>query len=204
MAYGSINSDPLIAADLLGVSFWNNVRQGQPAGEALRRAKIQLAQEMQHRQGYLDGEDQKTLISFILYGDPLAQPFGSISRTKGVWRSLRPPSIVKTVCDRSTEPATAQSIPPEVMVNIKSLVSQYLPGMAGAQVTMTEERASCSGIGHECPTGQLCGKARPPQAPQRRLITLSKQVEKAELVHPQYARLTLDAQNHLVKLAVSR
>ncbi len=38
MSYGSV-STPLIAADLLGQSFWNFMRDGLPAGEALRRAK---------------------------------------------------------------------------------------------------------------------------------------------------------------------
>ncbi len=38
-SYGSI-SPPLIAADFLGHAFWSNVKEGLPAGEALRRAKI--------------------------------------------------------------------------------------------------------------------------------------------------------------------
>mgnify|MGYP001081235206 CR=1 FL=1 len=73
MAYGSIAA-PLAAADLLGHTFWRYLHEGFPAGEALRQAKIHLASSMSQRQGYLDGEDQKTLISFILFGDPLAQP----------------------------------------------------------------------------------------------------------------------------------
>lgn len=70
IAYGAI-AMPLTAADLLGHTFWQYLTEGFPAGEALRRAKITLSTEMDRRQGYLDGEDQKTLISFVLYGDPL-------------------------------------------------------------------------------------------------------------------------------------
>ena len=71
-SYGAITT-PLIAADLLGKAFWRFLLDGYTAGEALRKAKIQLVKEMHKRQGFLDGEDQKTLISFVLYGDPLAQ-----------------------------------------------------------------------------------------------------------------------------------
>ena len=73
MAYGSIN-EQLTAADMLGHCFWTHLQSGLPAGEALRRAKVQMVRDLQQGQGYLDGMDQKTLISFVLYGDPLAQP----------------------------------------------------------------------------------------------------------------------------------
>ena len=67
ISYGSITT-PLIAADLLGQLFWREIKFGRTAGEALMQAKVDLVREMNRRQGYLDGEDQKTLISFILYG----------------------------------------------------------------------------------------------------------------------------------------
>jgi hypothetical protein len=79
--YGSISS-PLIAADLLGRVYWGLISEGYLVGEALRRAKLYLAREMHQRQGFLDGEDQKTLISFVLYGDPLAQPYSTTVNTK--------------------------------------------------------------------------------------------------------------------------
>ncbi|MEK7278766.1 MAG: hypothetical protein AAB427_15550, partial [Chloroflexota bacterium] len=65
IAYGSIGM-PLIGADLLGRYFWEGVAGGLPVGEALRRAKISLAQTMHKQQSFLDGEDQKTLITFLL------------------------------------------------------------------------------------------------------------------------------------------
>ncbi len=95
ISYGSI-SPPLIAADFLGHAFWSFLREGVPAGEALRRAKISLAREMHNRQGYLDGEDQKTLISFVLYGDPLAIPVGLERTAKSILRPARPPAHIKT------------------------------------------------------------------------------------------------------------
>lgn len=71
IAYGSVTM-PLISADYLANSFWEQVLEGQAAGYALMKAKLNLAEEMTREQGFLDGEDQKTILSFVLYGDPLA------------------------------------------------------------------------------------------------------------------------------------
>jgi tetratricopeptide (TPR) repeat protein len=202
MTYGSI-STPLIAADLLGNSFWSHLRSGLPAGEALRRAKIALAREMDERQGYLDGEDQKTLISFVLYGDPLAQPLVNRTSAKAVLQTPAPPKDINTVCDR-LEDGQAQSVPPEVVRYVKHVVAQYLPGMEDANFHFSREHAQCSGSGHQCPTGQLRAKAKPGRQPKRSLVTLSKHVEEENCVHSHYARLTLDDEGRLVKLVVSR
>jgi len=204
-AYGSI-STPLAAADLLAFSFWSYVKAGLPAGEALRRAKIELAREMHHRQGYLDGEDQKTLISFVLYGDPLAQPVGRSKDPKPVFRALKPPAQVKTVCERS-EVVVNEQVPldqPETVTYVKHIVSQYLPGMADAVMTITREHAACQGEGHTCPSCQMGAKSRPAKQPDRKVVMLSKQVKSSKTTHNHYARLTLDAQGKLVKLVVSR
>lgn len=210
IAYGSV-SLPLTAADFLGHAFWSALRQGLPAGEALRQAKIALAREMHHRQGYLDGEDQKTLISFVLYGDPLTQPMDAAPpQAKAILRPLKPPRWVKTVCDRTQCPQDAGPLPPDIEPFVKKVVEQYLPGMQGAQAIISQERPECSMEGHTCPTGQLhaqTDKARSRSkgtSPARRVVTLSKQVSAAEHIHRHYARLTLDEQNHLVKLVVSR
>ncbi len=212
MSYGSI-STPLNAADLLGIAFWKNLKDGIPVGDALRRAKIHLAREMHKRQGYLDGEDQKTLISFILYGDPLAQSKDNLpgfkymngqKRRKTLLRSQGPPPKVKMVCDRAEVPGISDPIPDEVMTNIKRVVTQYLPGMQGAQVTMSHERLDCDCEGHNCPAGQLGPKAHPDAKPERRVVTLSKDIQFEEHTHPAYARLTLDKSGKVVKVAVSR
>ncbi|MCX6071751.1 MAG: C25 family cysteine peptidase, partial [Chloroflexi bacterium] len=99
IAYGSVTT-PLIAADHLGKCFWDNLMAGLPAGEALRRAKLDLAAEMVKRQGYLDGEDQKTLISFVLYGDPLYMltPSRVPLTGKVITRQTSRPSEYKTAC----------------------------------------------------------------------------------------------------------
>jgi len=202
MTYGSITT-PLVAADLLGRAFWSHLRSGLPAGEALRRAKIGLAREMDERQGYLDGEDQKTLISFVLYGDPLAQPLINAARPKATLQTPAPPKEINTVCDR-LEDGQVQTVPPEVVRYVKHVVAQYLPGMEDANFHFSREHARCSGSGHQCPTGQLHAKAKPGRQPNRSLVTLSKHVEDDNCVHSHYARLTLDDEGRLVKLVVSR
>jgi hypothetical protein len=221
-AYGSLNT-PLTAADYLGHAFWNTLKQGSPAGDALRRAKFSLAREMHRRQGYLDGEDQKTLISFVLYGDPLSQPLGQVRQAKGafhptVMRSLKPPRGVKTICDRATQEELHNPLPQDVVDYVKGIVQQYLPGMEDAQVAMSHEHTDCIMNGHECPTGQLrikTGGKNLVSAPaaqealdvhdvSRRIVILRKEINGSAHIHRHYARLTLDEQNRLVKLVVSR
>ena len=219
-SYGSI-STPLIAADLLGHAFWKFLREGLPAGEALRQSKIHLAKEMHQRQGFLDGEDQKTLISFILIGDPLAQISRSHSLSKTVIRSMQPPAEVKTVCDRSGQchlesDSTQHSLqndpplPSKTLAQVKSIVEQYLPGMADANVHCTQAHADCSGENHTCPTSLSNKKSSLPGFGERNVVTLSKHVEKSlspsgeTHTHRHYARLTIDGSGKLIKMVVSR
>ena len=213
MSYGAINT-PLIAADLLGYNFWKGLLDGLPAGEALQRAKIQLASEMHERQGYLDGEDQKTLISFVLFGDPLAQISTDIRTTKHLRRLTFPTLQVKTVCDRTEESQQLENMPPEVMARVKQFVATYLPGMSDARATYAAERSLCQCKGHLCPTGQL-NRINPQKLIEpeqgtsgRHVVVLSKTPAKGtsigQQVHPQYARLTLDTNGKLIKIVVSR
>ncbi len=202
ISYGSISA-PLIAADLLGRTFWRFLNEGCVAGEAMRRAKISLAKEMHRRQGYLDGEDQKTLISFVLYGDPLAQ-VGSTGRGPKATLRATLPQPIQTVCDRTPNSQESSDVPDQVIAQVKTIVSEYLPGMNGAKLSYTQERAGCHSPGHKCPSAQLGPKTIPQLKPERQVVVLSKQIKNDKVTHHQFARLTLDAQGKLVKLVVSR
>ena len=214
ITYGSVDR-PLSAADLLANSFWRYIRSGMTAGEALRQAKIYLASEMNRRQDFLDGEDQKTLISFILYGDPLAQPVMNSHLPKSPRYRVKPLGEVKTVCDRTDCPVLSQPIPEDVMASVKKVVARYLPGMVDASLTFAQEGVTCD-ASHNCPSCQVgtenvsnqrrrvSGKSQSPAPERRRLVTLSKQVVRAEGVHTHYARLTLNEKGELIKLVVSR
>jgi hypothetical protein len=214
-AYGSITT-PLIGADLLGHAFWKFLKDGYSAGEALHRAKIHLTREMLKRQNYLDGEDQKTLISFVLYGDPLAQVTKSRTHSKNIYRTVDHPTTIKTVCDRSApngncqENQVSQPISEETLISVKKVVEQYLPGMKDAKISCNQTHAGCNGQNHTCPTSQLTGSFTPEDKIERRVVTLSKRVEKKNgkslqpVIHNHYARLTLDEQYKVVKMVVSR
>jgi hypothetical protein len=219
-SYGSITT-PLIAADLLGQAFWKFLRDGLLAGEALRRAKIHLAKEMHQRQGYLDGEDQKTLISFLLFGDPLAQLTNGSPQSKMIMRSKIPPSSVNTVCDRdgncSEDGHGIQHplqddppIPSKTLAQVKTIVEQYLPGMQDANIQYGRSKARCSGDGHSCPTSNNRTNAKSRGIPEHNVVTLSKHVEKTispsgEIqTHHHFARLTIDDGGKVIKMAVSR
>ncbi len=212
MSYGTVEP-PLQAADLLASFFWRALKEGMPAGEALRQAKLELALEMHQRQGYLDGEDQKTLISFVLYGDPLAMPLGMRVRGKGHRRQLKPLEEFEVVCDRAGE-LDEEEVMPEAMVSyVRELVAKYLPGMEGAQMRFTSEHVVCDGESHICPTFQLRnnlphsprGKARHHEPkPARQLVTLSKRIVSPKGEHTHYARLRINETGRVVKLVVSR
>ncbi|MFN2143828.1 MAG: hypothetical protein ACK2T7_00670, partial [Anaerolineales bacterium] len=184
-SYGSI-STPLIAADLLGKSFWSLTQDGYPVGEALRRAKIHLAREMNKRQGYLDGEDQKTLISFVLYGDPLAHAFsGNLSADSK--HHLQPnfnPDRIKTVSDKANLIDNSQ-VPEEVIKQVKGIVEHYLPGMEGAKFAYAEGQAPVGNGAKSSPT--------------RKVVHLSKQIIKGDATHTQHARITLNAEGKMTK-----
>lgn len=201
-SYGSI-APPLIAADLLGKAFWSILKDGYPAGEALRRAKIHLAKDMNRRQGYLDGEDQKTLVSFVLYGDPLAQPdlLNENTAAKANLRLTYDSENIHTVCDKVNHP-NENSIPPEVVKQVKSVVNQYLPGMSNAQVHYSHSHVECSG--HDCPSNHMGAKTAPDHPLTRKVVTLSKKYERGKSTHHQHARITINAKGEMVKLAVSR
>ncbi len=202
-SYGSI-ATPLIAADFLGHSFWYFLQRGHSAGESLRLAKINLAEEMHRRQGYLDGEDQKTLISFVLYGDPLSVAGNRSFVSKSVLRPEVQDHPYPTICDRVQQKGLTGETPADVLDHVRQVVEQYLPGMSDARLLYSQENVDCTAEDHICPTSQLHAKIKPRAKPERRVVTLSKRVPKGPHEHPQYARLTLDRHGKVVKLAVSR
>ncbi len=205
ISYGSI-TPPLIAADLLGRIFWLNLNQKLPVGEALRRAKLKLATEMHNRQGFLDGEDQKTLISFVLYGDPLFTPsdIAPMPGEKSVIRRRTRPRLMKTVCALGGSDVSPDKLKPSTLRKVKLIVSQYLPGMQEATCKIHPQHFYCSGEDHNCPTMHMGAKSHASSDSGSTIITLSKHIPDGERNHPHFARITLDASGKVTKLAVSR
>jgi tetratricopeptide (TPR) repeat protein len=205
ISYGSI-TPPLIAADLLGRLFWQNLNARMPVGEALRRAKLQLASEMHKRQGYLDGEDQKTLISFVLYGDPLFRPGVESVQLgeKTIIRRSHRPSTMKTACALGGPEVDQGELSATTMKKIELIVAQYLPGMQDAACSIHQQHMHCEGKDHACPTHLLGQKHIGEDEGSALIVTLSKSIPDGERIHPHFARLTLDSTGKVMKLAVSR
>ena len=84
-------------------------------------------------------------------------------------------------------------------------MAQYLPGMSDAKWRVAYSHAQCVSK-HNCPTAQLAKfqKSALKRAPHTTVVTLSKTFLAKDRVHPHYARVTLDENGALMKLAVSR
>lgn len=200
LSYGAL-TPPLIGADLLGRFFWENLRNGHPAGEALRRAKLSLATEMVRRQGYLDGEDQKTLISFVLYGDPLHR-INATSQRRLDKNLIRRPLLRSELAPHSTPGGSSLSpddLDPATLQTVKSVVARYLPAMSDADCRVWKQDPSRS-LSHASSTPHPAENDNRPAV----VVTLAKSVQAGERRHPHLARLTLDPTGRVLKLVVSR
>lgn len=193
VSYGSVTT-PLIAADKLAEAFWKNVKEGLSVGEALRNAKIHLAQEMSRTQGFLDGEDQKTLISFVLFGDPLAALVTPKKTSKGFVR-IEPVEKIITTSESDPEELADTDLPYEVMSQVKSIVEQYLPGLKDARYSIAKQYLS----GNISSSKEIVNKNS-----NHTVVTISKEYTVTSRKHKHYARLTFDGKGKVVKLAVSR
>jgi hypothetical protein len=201
IAYGSV-SKPLIAADLLAWHFWKLIVEDQSAGYALMQAKLALAKKMTGDQGYLDGEDQKTILSFVLYGDPLATAKNIKELTKPAIRPTISPEL-KTISDSPEElVVAANEMPSEILGQIKSVIKNYLPGLDDATVAINPQLSNF--------TLDL-GKVEEHRnhfdlikASQRYVVTLKKQYEFKSKSHNHFARMTFDQKGEMIKLSTSR
>ena len=101
-----------------------------------------------------------------------------------------------TACETECEQLVTGMLPVEVMGQVKSIVEKYLPGMRDASYTMS--RVYMQGdksLGNVDSVRQRNG---------RTIITLRKSYQVANQNHHHFARLTVDKQGKVVKLAVSR
>jgi hypothetical protein len=105
------------------------------------------------------------------------------------------------VREPKSTPEEMQPVPDEIMQDVKKVVKSYLPGMNGALVKYARENiAPLKGIEN---SSSAKSKAAAVEK-SCRVVTLSKQIEQANHKHHQYARIKLNEQNKVIKLAVSR
>jgi tetratricopeptide (TPR) repeat protein len=201
IAYGSVFT-PLIGADLLGFIFWKYTKDGYSFGESLMHAKIGLAKVMNERQGYLDGEDQKTILSFVLYGDPIGYLESNIYLEK-FQDEEKSESNMNLVNDQNGVAYSSSSLNGNVTKDISDLLQSYIPGLEKAHVKIKKQKVTIQkNIDFE----------------QNRNIQINSNLEyknftqllyRKEFVsdmrqHTQYARVTMDDAGKIIKLAVSR
>jgi hypothetical protein len=250
LAYGGIGL-PLIGADLLARTFWELVKAGQPLGDALYLSKRALAQEMLARQGYLDPEDHKALLSFVLYGDPtLVAPVrtgleGINTTHSGAFSGSGAETSILDLAASTHNGALLQStegapesvklcrqrvvktdlVPSGLMSRLQHELSSYLPSSIWRDISISAQ-APCRGDGcsDKC---DLCralameesiqdaakssGSTHEWLPPHAELVFTLKEQSSAcargaesAMIHHQIAKLTVDGQGHLMKLAISR
>jgi len=192
IAYGSVTM-PLISADYLADSFWKQVLDGQAAGYALMKAKLNLAEKMTREQGFLDGEDQKTILSFVLFGDPLAIHKDLDITPKPLFRIKSRPAV-RTISDSEMESTSDNTqIPKHVNKQVKKTVEKYLPGLHNAQIYVNK-----SGNDMNAKNTKFSGS-------ERYMVTLQKTFsQNNHTKHHHFARMTFDKKGKLIKFTTSR
>ncbi len=209
IAYGGLNSTPE-AADLLALYFWQEVMAGRSGGVALQQAKVAFAQHLNTRQGYLDGEEQKTLISFCMYGDPtLTAPPASrfVLKSLGAkksWKELA--TYPPTACAKRGDCQPAGAVPDELVKQVRARVADYLPGMESAKLTVTRQRV-CQRQGSACAGNggcQVSSKKGPSGKGDKMVFTLHKAAKGNGETHQQVVKVTVDGGGQMLKLMVSK
>lgn len=199
-SYGSI-APPLLGADLMGHSFWEGLQAHLTTGEALKYAKVNLAKQMQDRQDYLDSEDQKTLMSFVLYGDPSLPDAGHQDGEPA--DSQAPAFCPPLVCGRTAK-VRKSPVSKETVAKVKKRIEVSLPHMADARVRATPIAFCSEECGEQCSLG-LKSRATPTVRSAGWAFTLEKQVSiEGDGTHRQLVRVTVDGSGHVLKMAVSK
>lgn len=208
IAYGALGT-PLIGADLIGKFFYSHLNKGIPIGETLRRSKIGLAQTMNSRQGFLDGEDQKALLSFVLFGDPLLKgpkmiPNNSLGLPKSIQIQASHVHNIQAACAKSHNACTKAMDNPEALEQVRAMVSHYLPGMENSDYSVRKPHIGCDGNDHSCIAQHAHSKTITTDLDQ--LIYSTKRVINCNNhQNKQYAHATVhNKSGKIIKLAVSR
>jgi len=202
ISYGSVTT-PLVGADLLGFYFWSALKDGYSVGDALLQAKVSMVREMNNRQGYLDGEDQKTLISFVLYGDPLLYfDTRQTASKRAVRYNVHP--IVKTVSDNVSIEDETKAINQDWLKSAKQAVAPYLPGLDRADISVNQQQFEVEGKIHRGGVAFLGRKTAQKRMADRTVVIFRRQVKMGEHEHTHYARVTMNNDGKMMKMVFSR
>jgi len=202
VSYGSI-APPLLGADLVGRYFWEGLRATMTVGEALQHAKLTMANEMHKRQGYLDDEDQKALISFVLYGDPALSVATAPGRTSMLSSAefLCPPII----CSNKSEAKRARASE-ELVAKVKGRIETSMPHMSQARVRAKRLAMCTEGCAKGCRSERTGQHAKAlERRPQGWTLTLQKDIAiRGDGAHHQVVKVVVDENGHIRKMVVSK
>jgi len=199
MSYGAL-APPLSGADLLGKHLWEGVLGGLPIGWALRRARSAFIREMASEHGYLDGEDQKALLSFVLYGDPSLR-LALASEAEELETELEVACPPLACCSRMKE-TDVLPLPEDVRKKVqRSLPFLRKNGLGARPLILC--RVNCSGEG--CASPQ-CGCTKEGDGGPTELMVTSQQrvVSKGVQQLRQVVRVTVNADGEVMKVVMSR
>ncbi len=200
LAYGSLTL-PLTGADLLGRLFWLAVTGGLPIGQALQWAKLSFANDLMNRQGYLDSEDQKTLLTFNLFGDPTL----TVEGQKPIWDKLPQSTTVRkslAVCCQHGARQPVSDVPAELLEQVQSQISHRLPWLAPKQMRVTQQ-VLCNG---QCTAHCRSSGAAHSAAPiaNRYVFTVSGESKGDGHRGLLIAKITVDHKGTILKMAISK
>jgi hypothetical protein len=202
IAYGSVFT-PLIGADLLGFIFWKYIKDGFSFGESLLQAKLGLIKVMTQRQGYLDGEDQKTLQSFVLYGDPLGYLEPNVYMDKNLHVRGEDQWQINAFSDSDGVLAKNPRVSSTKASEINEMVQSYIPRIDNADVKIREHQIKIMKYLDRSKGDN--GSMKPEESIQKfTQVQYSQKTQGIREVHQQFIRITLDESEKVVKLAVSR
>lgn len=200
ISYG-VSAPPLTDADLLGVLFWQALLGGQRLGDALLQAKVEFTREVYRRQGYLDGDDMKTLLEFVLYGDPLLalSAVPPQQAHAGVEEEVPIPPVL---CGRHAKSVAVHQLSGDLVARVRRSLSWL---QQGGEVSSMEVALRSGCAGGSC-TGRCDGGKAAVQPGPEALVFSSHRDMRTEdgTMIPQWARVVVDQRGRIVKMAVTR
>ena len=198
IAYGSVYP-PLIGADQFAYLFWNLIERSYSVGDAFIRAKLNLVKSILRRQGYLDGEDQKTLLSFVLYGDPLyySESQAEDHLIQDDEKVLDPYQVIR---DQDLDAVAVPKISSEILMNIKEVVKEYLPGIESADLSIREKQMKVINMVRDAKGAVTMQN----QTAGRVFLTYKRSFQIHNKTLKQYTRVTLDDHGKMIKFSVSK
>ncbi len=197
---------PLMAADLLAAYFWRAVAEGTPAGLALQRAKVELAETIMRRTGFLDVEEQKTLTSFILYGDPA---FPLLQRPRRAdpeaLRQLAAKTSRHSIYQIGAKEVPSQALNPSLLEAVQRFAQPYLLGTRDS-LTLHARALSLTDAAPRLHDRRQRPRAKnAPYADEEQWhVVIKNQEEQAGIVHEQVLTMLVNLQGKVLRTHTSR